>query len=286
MFCADLNLIVDFNFIVNLRIKMYSQELENLIQAIIADGEITEKERAVLHKRALAEGVDTDELDIMVEGLMAQTKNQSNQALPAPPAAPVNTKQGVVKKCPNCGAPVEAGSVKCTDCGYVFVGVEANSSATRLANQLQEIDKRFSSKHGDSLGGQVASALSGLNRLYLGKDRRTEEMVTTIANFPVPNTKDDLLEFMFILETKTRNKMVSTDEERIIAAYKEKYLECIRKVQMFFPKDSQFAPFLEQYEQRKKISWKNIPTRFKISIYCFAAVFLMLGLPLIIAQCS
>ena len=51
---------------------MYSQHLESLIQGVIADGIITEKERAVLHKRAEAEGVDIDELDVYVDGLVSK----------------------------------------------------------------------------------------------------------------------------------------------------------------------------------------------------------------------
>jgi hypothetical protein len=53
---------------------MYSEQLEALIKSIIADGEITNKERAVLHKRAQAEGVDIDEIDVYIEGLVGQSK--------------------------------------------------------------------------------------------------------------------------------------------------------------------------------------------------------------------
>lgn len=53
---------------------MYSEQLEQLIQSVIADGVITEKERTVLHKKAVAEGVDEDEIDVYVDGLLAQSK--------------------------------------------------------------------------------------------------------------------------------------------------------------------------------------------------------------------
>lgn len=53
---------------------MYSEQIEQLIKSVIADGVITEKERAVLHKRAAAEGIDEDEIDVYVDGLIAQTK--------------------------------------------------------------------------------------------------------------------------------------------------------------------------------------------------------------------
>ena len=57
---------------------MFSDELEMLIDAAIADGEISEKERAILHKRAQAEGVDTDELDMIVDARIAKAKNAAN----------------------------------------------------------------------------------------------------------------------------------------------------------------------------------------------------------------
>ena len=60
---------------------MYSQQLEQLIKSVIADGVITDKERAVLHKRAVAEGVDPDELDVYVDGLIPQ-RPSSDSATP------------------------------------------------------------------------------------------------------------------------------------------------------------------------------------------------------------
>lgn len=56
---------------------MYSEQIEQLIKSVIADGVITEKERAVLHKRAVAEGIDEDEIDVYVEGLIALMKSDA-----------------------------------------------------------------------------------------------------------------------------------------------------------------------------------------------------------------
>ena len=55
---------------------MYSEQLEQLIKSVIADGVITEKERAVLHKRAAAEGIDEDEIDVYVDGLIENVKKK------------------------------------------------------------------------------------------------------------------------------------------------------------------------------------------------------------------
>ena len=58
---------------------MYSEQIEQLIKSVIADGVITEKERAVLHKRAAAEGIDEDEIDVYVDGLLTQKKAETPQ---------------------------------------------------------------------------------------------------------------------------------------------------------------------------------------------------------------
>ena len=60
---------------------MYSEQLETLIQSIIADGFITDKERAVLHKKAEAEGIDIDEVDVYVDGLIVNKEKVQDENL-------------------------------------------------------------------------------------------------------------------------------------------------------------------------------------------------------------
>ena len=231
---------------------MYSPELEELIEAILADGIITEKERSVLHKRALSEGVDPDELDVIIDGRLVLRKS-SPPPIPSPVNNPSNSetpnikssiKHGVIRKCPHCGEIVEAGSGKCKLCGLTFAGVEANNSRQRLAAVLEEVEKRdYNSK--------------GLVGLIFGDiyadDEKEEARARAITNFPVPNTKEDLLEFILYLEplskvTGIMNKMVArlnSDPNRFTqAAYKSKYEECVKKARAFFPDDPQFLAIL------------------------------------------
>lgn len=56
---------------------MYSKELEELIEAVLADGTITEKERDVIHKRAEREGVSLDEIDVYLDGKIFKKNNKS-----------------------------------------------------------------------------------------------------------------------------------------------------------------------------------------------------------------
>ena len=60
---------------------MYSEELEALISAALADDCITEKERQVLIKRAEAEGVDRDEFELVLDSriILANKKKTTEQ---------------------------------------------------------------------------------------------------------------------------------------------------------------------------------------------------------------
>lgn len=57
---------------------MYSKDLEQLIDAALADGIITDKERAVIKKRAEKEGIDLDEIDVYLDGRLAQLQSEKS----------------------------------------------------------------------------------------------------------------------------------------------------------------------------------------------------------------
>lgn len=229
---------------------MFSEELNKLIEASLVDGVITEKERAVIHKRAQLEGVDPDEVDMILD---AELHKLSQNIKPS--------KQGVIKKCPSCGAIYEAGSVKCSQCGYLFVDIEGNKSAIKLSNKLNEIQKNFKVKN---------------NEGNIDRGKLDAELALAIQTFPVPSAKDDLLEFIPSMETK----WVSTDENwsnnNQKLAYKAKYYECLDKAKVLFGKDPQFQYFFNQ-EEKKKNSWERRSFIQKFFIIWFG-IMLLAGL--------
>ena len=81
-------------------------ELENLIEMALADGEVTEKERAIILRKAEALGEDKDEVEMILDGkiaLMMKEQNASQQQ-----SKPESNKEGDIKKCPSCGAPASS----------------------------------------------------------------------------------------------------------------------------------------------------------------------------------
>lgn len=56
-------------------------DLDKLIEAVVADGVITDKERAVILKKATAAGYDADEVEILLDGKLAEKESKS-QSVP------------------------------------------------------------------------------------------------------------------------------------------------------------------------------------------------------------
>lgn len=228
---------------------MYSEELNKFIELILADDEISDKERSVLHKKAISEGIDPDEIDIVVDGMLAKKKRErASKAQPvSSPATPNPTiKHGDVNKCPSCGAVIVAGSVKCEDCGYVFRNITAISSRQKLSDLVAEINQR----------DFTTSGLTGFLGLDLMKEeRRDKARASAIYNFPVPTSKEDLLEFILFLAPQNDKRMIDNDQKETVKAYRMKYKECLTKAEIFFADDPQFQKILHP-EPKKSVFGK------------------------------
>jgi len=210
---------------------MYSKELEELIESALADGVITDKERAIIHKRAKAEAVDCDELDMVLDGRLEKMKKKQVNQTPAPPKPVESTKVGNVMKCPNCGEPYQPGAYKCTVCGHVFQNVRANRSSVRLAEGIQQ---RINTSRGKELS-----------------EKELQQICAYIKNFPVPTTKDDMLEFMLSLKPKT----TELELHDITSAYNAKFKETVAKAKIIFADDPQVQAAVREVT---KFKWSNL----------------------------
>ena len=204
---------------------MYNEQLEQLIDAALADGVLTEKEKQILFKKAQALGVDLDEFEMVLDARLVKLKKAEEEK--AASSAPKSNKLGDVKKCPACGAMVQSYQGVCPECGYAFEGVDANATITKLSNLLN--------KCGDS---------------YDSYKKRAE----IIRTFPIPNTKADLFDLiMYFQANKTKDRF-----DMVSPAMENKMQECIFKVKTLFSNDSQLMNLVSQIEtEEKKIEKKE-----------------------------
>jgi hypothetical protein len=239
--------------------KMYSERLKGLIDAALADGELTEKEKQILLRRAEAEGIDRDEIEMVLDARLYNLKKASDTTRQI--QTPKSNKFGDMCKCPACGAIVTSGTAKCQECGYAFSNIEANRTVERLYEELQRIGSSTRSKTPESLKELFTAALT------VGEpDESTKKKMAVISNFPIPNTRADLIDTLSSIQGKVDSKaskkgLNNFNEEELGYAYWLMYTNCINKARISFSDDKAFQPYFDFYEKelarskKKRFGW-------------------------------
>lgn len=202
---------------------MINENLNTLIEFALADGELTEKEKQILFKKAEAEGIDLDEFELILEAKLYKFKQaQTPQKVENVSVAPKSDKLGDIKKCPACGAITESFSIKCSDCGTEFRNIEASNSVIKFFEKLDEIEATrnsnfYENKSRNKIGlGTIILWLffwyiliffKGLQLLidksksakWSTTDARKEEL---IMNYPVPVSREGIFEFLTLSTSK------------------------------------------------------------------------------------
>lgn len=242
---------------------MYDPKIEELINAALADGVLTEKEKQVLFKKAESMGIDLDEFEMVLQSKLYDKQKEIDKAKAESTASPKSNKMGDIKKCPVCGAIVSSYQATCKECGYEFSDLKANSSSQLLANKLEEARNKIDRSTFKGIGAQEEYDEAVFNL--------QQEIITT---FPIPSTKADLFEFLASLEPRTKDS----------DSYSQKFRECYRKAELLFPGDPMFTPFAETLQElkRKEEEWEAEQKKGCLRSFfggCFGMIagFVMLG---------
>lgn len=186
---------------------MYNEKIENLINFALADGELTEKEKQILFKKAEEAGIDLDEFEMVLDAKLHEKQQSTKQPVAQTTAAPKSDKFGDVKKCPACGAMVQSFQTKCSDCGHEFSNIEANASIDKLFKMLNDAEDM---RKEDSTSSNPLSAMGSMMAKQMtssfGPGKVDKKKMEIISNFPIPTTKNDILEFLSLAVPKAKQK--------------------------------------------------------------------------------
>ena len=180
---------------------MFSKELENLIQATLEDGVLEDYEKAALVKRATAEGVDLTELEIYINSILQKRKKEHDLAEDAKQEKiDQKKKEEFGRVCPNCGRQIPPMTVKCV-CGYeITTPGNSVSSVQILSKKLSEITLTESEEK--EIEGAAPAAKKGLREKFIA-----DKKIDIISTFPVPNTKEDIIEFLALSVAGANKKL-------------------------------------------------------------------------------
>jgi len=225
-------------------------EIEKLIKLAIADGEITEKERAVIMRKAEKLGEDLDEVEMILDGELALLKKEKDNLQ----SHPESNKEGVIKKCPSCGAPVKSFTTKCPECGHDFIGKKASHTFSELSKLLLKAESEERAK-------PQPTGFWGIdNRLNMEVAVRSR-LVNVINSFPIPITKEDIIEFLSqaVPKCRTLNMFQLQDpharntHNALANAWKNKCHEIVIKARFSMKDDKKILEEIETYAKQLKI---------------------------------
>jgi len=164
---------------------------------------------------------------------------------------------GKILKCPNCGAQITETTAICPNCGIQITGKVAVGSVQNFKEQLMNIE---SSRKKNGIGEMFGLSL----------DPADQKKLSLIRSFPIPNTVDDILEFMMLaianidvsLSKKTvfnqyqssmkSVEMGTTMPRTLSDAWVAKMQQVYQKAEMLIPNDPAFSGIQKIYYEKMK----------------------------------
>lgn len=154
---------------------------------------------------------------------------------------------GKVYKCPNCGEVLKAFEINCPACGHELRGTKASSAVKEFALKLEAIEAR-----------REYEKPRGLFTAFEAQQRITktdEQKISLIRSFSIPNSKEDMLEFMILATSSINmriydsvNSNISKSEKEINAAWFSKVQQVYEKSKRIYSSDSTFTEIKALYD--------------------------------------
>lgn len=183
--------------------------------------------------------------------------------------------EGTIHKCPSCGETLKSFITNCPSCGFELRDINVSSAVRELALKLEEIESKREEKK------QKFNILTGTESL----SKTDEQKISLIRSFVIPNTKEDLYEFLFLSQSNIEVDLYNNIEQKtarlaVSDAWKAKFEQAYQKAKILFKDDDRMIEIDSMYKQIHK-SIKNARTQiWKFYVIYFGILF---GIVLIVS---
>ncbi len=124
--------------------------------------------------------------------------------------------EGEIHKCPSCGEVLKAFEIICPTCKFELRGAKSSSAVKDLVEKIEKAALEI-------------------------------QKIEIIKNYPIPNTKEDIFEFMIL----AYSNLMYLNEKDLSDAWLVKAEECYQKAEVSFKKDSDFEKIESKYWEIK-----------------------------------
>ena len=125
--------------------------------------------------------------------------------------------EGSIHKCPNCGEVIKAFEISCPACGFEFRNSKVSNSVSEFASRLEHVQSE-------------------------------DQQVTLIRNFIIPNTKEDIMEFMILASSNIK----SGQSKKVFDAWQTKFEQSYQKAKLLLKDDSRISEIQSIYDETRK----------------------------------
>lgn len=191
--------------------------------------------------------------------------------------------EGYIHKCPSCGEVLESFLTVCPSCGYEIRDAKTSTSVRELARKLEIISAQkmpaFEEKKSVMkmvFGRDFKEGDEAEEAMKRFESQKCQEKASLIINFAVPNTKEDILEFM-ILAASNINVKQGTDDE-VTKAWIAKLDQVYQKAEISMGNHPDFVQIKTIYAEKKEELKKRKIRGFLIGAGCVVGWFFLMGL--------
>ena len=185
-------------------------------------------------------------------------KTQQEQTPPQVPHSDYTQRQqeysGKLIKCPNCGEVLSSFTVNCPVCGYELRGLDSTYSIKSLQSKIEQLEAQRTNQKGPSLIKQMF----GYNKL----EKVDSQIVSLIKNYTIPNTKEDILEFLILASSNIDFKVYGLEKQQyqmnnpaqleISDAWIAKFEQAYQKAKILFGESEEFKNIDDLYKKTMK----------------------------------
>lgn len=183
-------------------------------------------------------------------------KQKQKEPLEENPTERKTVYEGYVHKCPNCGELLNAFTTVCPSCGYEIRGAKSSTTVREFALKLENISAQkmpaFEEKKSVMkmvFGKDFKETDEAEEAKARFEEQKAEEKANLIVNFSVPNTKEDILEFMILAASNIDIK--HNVDDVVTKAWIQKLEQVYQRAQLTMGNSRDFAMIKTIYEQKR-----------------------------------
>ena len=165
--------------------------------------------------------------------------------------------EGYIHKCPNCGEVMESFLTVCQSCGYEIRDVRSAYSVRELGMKLEKISAQkmpaFQEKKSVLkmfFGKDFKEEDEAKEALDRFEDQKDREKASLIVNFSIPNSREDIMEFMILADSNIDTQ--KSVDDVVTKAWISKLDQVYRKAEISMGGHSDFLQIKEIYDNKKK----------------------------------